>query len=88
MEKRRKRRGEPVATSRSGSLARARVEVRKFVPVSRDLVAELIQDRRAEAADEDGAPILRALRGSLKRADIGGYGKYLAEKYRGSTKGS
>jgi len=40
-------------TSRSQALVKAREEIRKYIPADRDLVAELIQDRRAEAQRED-----------------------------------
>ncbi|HEY1207174.1 MAG: AbrB/MazE/SpoVT family DNA-binding domain-containing protein [Bryobacteraceae bacterium] len=40
-------------TSRSQALAKAREEIRKYIPAGRDLAAELIQDRRAEAQRED-----------------------------------
>jgi AbrB family looped-hinge helix DNA binding protein len=39
--------------SRSQALARARQELRKHVPPGRDLVEELIQDRRKEAEAEN-----------------------------------
>ena len=35
-------------TSRFQALAQAREEIRKYIPAGRDLVAELIRDRRAE----------------------------------------
>jgi len=40
-------------TSRSQALAKAREEVRKYIPAGRDLVEELIRDRRAEAEREE-----------------------------------
>ena len=40
-------------TSRSQALASVRERIRKYVPAGRDLVEELIQDRRAEAERED-----------------------------------
>lgn len=40
-------------TSRSQALAKAREQVRKYVPAGRDLVDELIRDRRAEVESED-----------------------------------
>ncbi len=42
-------------TSRSQALASVRKEIRKYIPAGRDLVEELIQDRRAEAEREDKA---------------------------------
>ncbi|MGP8245746.1 MAG: AbrB/MazE/SpoVT family DNA-binding domain-containing protein [Bryobacteraceae bacterium] len=40
-------------TSRSQALADVRQEIRKYIPAGRDLVEELIADRRAEAERED-----------------------------------
>ena len=40
-------------TSRFQALAQVRDEVRQYIPAGRDLVEELIQDRRAEAKRED-----------------------------------
>jgi len=40
-------------TSRSQALAKARKEIRKYIPAGRDLAAELIRDRRAEAKRGD-----------------------------------
>jgi AbrB family looped-hinge helix DNA binding protein len=40
-------------TSRAQALAKVRGGIRQYIPAGRDLVAELIQDRRAEAARED-----------------------------------
>ena len=40
-------------TSRSQALAGVRERIRKYIPAGRDLVEELIQDRRAEAEVED-----------------------------------
>ena len=40
-------------TSRSQVLAKVRREIRKYIPAGRDLVEELIRDRRAEAQQED-----------------------------------
>lgn len=40
-------------TSRSEALAKARKEIRKYIPASRDLVEELIRDRRSEVEDAD-----------------------------------
>jgi hypothetical protein len=34
-------------------LAKARREIRKYIPAGRDLAEELIRDRRAEAERED-----------------------------------
>lgn len=41
-------------TSRSQALAKARQEIRKYIPDGRDLVDELIEDRRKEAEQEEG----------------------------------
>ncbi len=38
--------------SRSQSLAKVREEIRKYIPAHRDLVEELIQDRREEVERE------------------------------------
>ena len=40
-------------TSRSQALAKAREEIRKYIPDGRGLVDELIQDRRKEAEQEE-----------------------------------
>ena len=40
-------------TSRSQALAKARVEIRKYIPAGRDLAEQLIRDRRAEVERED-----------------------------------
>jgi AbrB family looped-hinge helix DNA binding protein len=40
-------------SSRSQALAKARREIRKYIPAGRDLAEELIRDRRAEAERED-----------------------------------
>jgi len=40
-------------TSRSQALAGVRERIRKYIPAGRDLVEELIQDRRAEAESDD-----------------------------------
>src|ERR1035437_6465284 len=40
-------------TSRSQALAKVREEIRKYIPAGRDLVEELIRDRRAEVERED-----------------------------------
>jgi len=40
-------------TSRSQALAKVREEIRKYIPVGRDLADELIQDRRAEVEREE-----------------------------------
>jgi AbrB family looped-hinge helix DNA binding protein len=40
-------------TSRSQALARARQEIRKYIPAGRDLAGELIRDRRAEVERDD-----------------------------------
>ena len=48
--------GEPDAlrvTSRSQVLAKVRREIGKYIPAGRDLIGELIRDRRAEAQQED-----------------------------------
>jgi AbrB family looped-hinge helix DNA binding protein len=47
--------GEIGIISRSQALAKARKDLRKFVPPGRDLVEELIQDRRKEAETDDVA---------------------------------
>ena len=39
-------------SSRSRALARARREIRKYIPAGRDLAEELIRDRRAEVQRE------------------------------------
>jgi AbrB family looped-hinge helix DNA binding protein len=39
-------------TSRSQALAKVREETRKYIPAGRDLVEELIRDRRAEVEPE------------------------------------
>jgi AbrB family looped-hinge helix DNA binding protein len=39
--------------SRSQALAKAREEIRKYIPDGRDLVDELIEDRRKEVALEE-----------------------------------
>jgi AbrB family looped-hinge helix DNA binding protein len=39
--------------SRSQALAKARDEIRKYIPAGRDLADELIRDRRAEAERDD-----------------------------------
>ena len=44
-------------TSRSQALAGLRERIRKYIPAGRDLVEELIQDRRAEAEREDRAEV-------------------------------
>jgi hypothetical protein len=36
----------------------------------------------SEPCSSDAAPILNSLRGSLKKADVEGYRKHLAAKYR------
>ena len=46
--------------SRSQALAQARKELRKHIPVDRDLVEELIQDRQREAAEMDQAEAARS----------------------------
>jgi hypothetical protein len=38
---------------RTQALARAREEIRQYIPAGRDMVAELIEDRRADARRED-----------------------------------
>lgn len=40
-------------TSRSQALAKARQDVRKYIPAGRDLAQELIRDRRTEVERED-----------------------------------
>jgi AbrB family looped-hinge helix DNA binding protein len=40
-------------TSRSQALTKVREEIRKYIPADRDLVDELIHDRRAEVDQED-----------------------------------
>jgi AbrB family looped-hinge helix DNA binding protein len=40
-------------TSRSQALAKARQEIRKYIPAGQDLAEELIRDRRAEVEHED-----------------------------------
>ena len=40
-------------TSRSQALAKAREEIRKYIPDGRDVVDELIEDRRKEAEEEE-----------------------------------
>lgn len=45
--------------SRSQALAKARKDLRKLVPAGRDLVQELIDDRRREAAEMDGVTAAR-----------------------------
>ena len=40
-------------TSRSQALAKARQEIRKYIPAGRDLAGELIRDRRAEVEHDD-----------------------------------
>jgi hypothetical protein len=40
-------------SSRSQALAKARREIRKYIPAGRDLADELIRDRRAEAECEE-----------------------------------
>jgi AbrB family looped-hinge helix DNA binding protein len=40
-------------TSRFQALAKARQEIRKYIPAGRDLAEELIRDRRAEVERED-----------------------------------
>ena len=40
-------------TSRSQVLAKVRREIRKYIPAGRDLIEELIRDRRADAQQED-----------------------------------
>ena len=42
--------GRLAITTRSQALAKVRKEIRKFIPPGRDLAAELIRDRRKEAA--------------------------------------
>ena len=42
-------------TSRSQALTKVRQEIRKYIPAGQDLAEELIRDRRAEVAREDGA---------------------------------
>ncbi len=38
--------------TRSEALAKVREEIRKYIPPGRNLIDELIQDRRAEVAQE------------------------------------
>ena len=45
--------GALLVTSRSHALAKAREEIRRYIPTGRDLVEELIQDRRADVERED-----------------------------------
>jgi AbrB family looped-hinge helix DNA binding protein len=40
-------------TSRSQALARARKEIRKYIPAGRDLAQELIRERQAEVKREN-----------------------------------
>jgi AbrB family looped-hinge helix DNA binding protein len=40
-------------TSRSQALAKARKEIRKYIPAGHDLAEELIRDRREEVERED-----------------------------------
>jgi AbrB family looped-hinge helix DNA binding protein len=40
-------------TSRSQALAKARQEIRKYIPAGLDLAGELIRDRRAEVEHDD-----------------------------------
>ena len=50
-------------------------------------VSEMVETYLAAVAEPaspgtQGAPILRSLRGTLKKADLGAYKKHLAAKYR------
>jgi len=50
-------------------------------------VSKMVEDYLASVAgaashDVGDAPILRSLRGSLRKADVKGYRKHLAAKYR------
>jgi len=50
-------------------------------------ISEMVEAYLAAVAEPSSpatrdAPILRSLRGSLKKAEIGGYSKHLAAKYR------
>lgn len=51
--------GEIGIVSRSQALAKARKDLRQFVPPGRDLVEELIQDRQRDAAEMDGVEAAR-----------------------------
>jgi hypothetical protein len=68
---------DPMVASRAKRLAKAR-----GTSVSRIVESYL----RAMSEDVDGAndlpPILRSLRGILKKADLEDYQRYLARKYR------
>jgi AbrB family looped-hinge helix DNA binding protein len=52
--------GEIGIISRSQALAKAREDLRKHIPPGRDLVEELIQDRRREAAEMDNVEAARS----------------------------
>jgi len=52
------------------------------VSISRMVEAYLASVTEPPSPSERDTPILRSLRGSLKKADLASYKKYLAAKYR------
>jgi hypothetical protein len=68
---------DPHVVSRAKRYAKQRgVSVSEIVEAYLTAVAE------PPSASERGAPILRSVRGSLKKANLGDYRKHLAAKYR------
>jgi len=66
----------PVVVARAKRYARQR-----GVSVSR-MVETYLASVSEPAATRDMPPILRSLRGCLKKADLEAYGRHLTEKYR------
>lgn len=64
-------------------VARAKRHAKQHgVSVSEMVEAYLAAVAEPASAGTQGAPILRSLRGALKKANLGAYKKHLAAKYR------
>jgi hypothetical protein len=64
-------------------IARAKRYARQSgVSISQLVEAYLASVARPASPNEPDAPVLRALRGTLKNADVDGYRQHLAAKYR------